>query len=404
VNYLESFRVALTALVANKLRSLLTMLGVIIGVGSVITMISIIQGARQKVVSDIKSDGADIVFAFYNPKRENRVKASNFTGLTMDDVAEIEKRVGSINSLSPRSDTGVTASHNSKSFAAQALGVTMQYPNVATLNLDKGRFLNDDEISGYGKVCIIGDKVRAELFGEADPLGQEIVAQVGSGRVSLTVIGTLIKKGRSDFGDRPDESILMPLTTVQKRLTGSRNIASISARSTGGAEAAADEIFAVLKALHPEHIKDFVVDTQEGLLKRLDSVLAVFQIILGGIGGLSLLVGGIGIMNIMLVSVTERTREIGIRKAIGAKRRDILIQFIVESMTVSGVGGLIGVAFGWALSKGIGAAAGDQLPTFVPFWAAFMGFGFAVAVGMFFGIYPAVRASKLDPIQALRYE
>jgi putative ABC transport system permease protein len=163
-------------------------------------------------------------------------------------------------------------------------------------------------------------------------------------------------------------------------------------------------VFASLKSLHPDHAGDFIVDTQEGLLQRLDSVLIIFQLILGGVGGLSLLVGGIGIMNIMLVSVTERTREIGIRKAVGAKRQDILLQFVTESMTVSGMGGILGCAFGYGVSKGISAVAGNSLPTFVPPWAAVMGFSFAVAVGMFFGIYPAVRASRLDPIDALRYE
>ncbi|MBC7808125.1 MAG: FtsX-like permease family protein [Akkermansiaceae bacterium] len=170
------------------------------------------------------------------------------------------------------------------------------------------------------------------------------------------------------------------------------------------ADAAADEVFAVLKSLHPQNAQDFIVDTQEGLLKRLDGILIVFQLILGGVGGLSLLVGGIGIMNIMLVSVTERTREIGIRKAVGAKRGDILLQFVTESMTVSGVGGLIGVGFGYGVSKLVGIVAGENLPTFVPPWAAFLGFGFAVAIGMFFGIYPAFRAAKLDPIDALRFE
>ncbi len=170
------------------------------------------------------------------------------------------------------------------------------------------------------------------------------------------------------------------------------------------AEIAADEVFAVLKSRHPENAQDFIVDTQEGLISRLDSVLLIFQVILGGVGGLSLLVGGIGIMNIMLVSVTERTREIGIRKAVGAKRGDILLQFVTESMTVSGLGGLLGVGWGWGMSYAIGAIAKDRLATYVPPWAALLGFGFAVGVGMFFGIYPAFRAAKLDPIQALRYE
>ncbi|HVK06231.1 MAG TPA: ABC transporter permease [Armatimonadaceae bacterium] len=406
MSFLESIRVALTALRANKLRSLLTMLGVIIGVGSVIIMISIVQGARQRVIKEFRGSGSDIVFAFYAPKRET-VRGGKFEGLKRDDVIDLERRATLLENISPRLETSGQASRGKKTYSASLVGVAANYREVAVIELERGRFVEAEDLDAWAKVCILGDKVRTELFAEGeDPIGQTVVIQVGGFRTPLTVVGLLKRKGNEGFGPNPDEQIILPLTTVQKRLTGSDRLAGISARAvqSGAAEAAADQMFAILKQRHPGQAQDFIVDTQEGLLKRLDSVLLIFQLILGGVGGLSLLVGGIGIMNIMLVSVTERTREIGIRKAVGAKQGDVLLQFITESMTVSGVGGLLGVGFGYGISKLIGFAAGERLPTYVPMWAALLGFGFAVGVGMFFGIYPAFRAAKLDPINALRYE
>ncbi len=405
MGFLESIKVALIALHANKLRSLLTMLGVIIGVGSVIIMISIVQGARQKVVSDFKGDGADVLFAAYAPKKDSK-RGGTFSGLVMDDVRAVEDRVSSVRNISPENSVGVKATRDGKEFNATLEAVTSHYLDVNNVQMGRGRFLEDTDLDKWAKVCIIGDTVREKLFGKTDAMGQSVVVTANGLRVPLTVVGVLAHKGKSGFGQTPDEQIFAPLTTVEKRLTGGTTIASFSARATPdvSVETAADQVFSVLKARHPDHAQDFIVDTQEGLLTRLDSVLLIFQLILGGVGGLSLLVGGIGIMNIMLVSVTERTREIGIRKAIGAKRNDILLQFVTEAMTVSGVGGLLGVSFGYGVSRLIAIVAKDTLPTFVPLWAAGLGFGFAVAVGMFFGIYPAYRAAHLDPIDALRYE
>jgi len=405
MSFWESLRVALVALRANKLRSLLTMLGVIIGVGSVIIMISIVQGARQKVISDFRSDGANVVFAFYAPKGEDR-KGGTFEGMRMADAEAMERRATLVKSVSPRVEDSVKATRGAKSFSASVEGVTPSYIEVENVTVERGRFIEQADVDTWAKVGIIGDKVKTELFGKDDPMGQTIVVQSNGFRVPLTIIGVLKHKGSEGFGTSADEKIILPLSTVQKRFSGTQSISGISARASqdDNAESAADQIFTILKQRHPDNAKDFIVDTQAGLISRLDSVLIIFQLILGGVGGLSLLVGGIGIMNIMLVSVTERTREIGIRKAVGAKRGDILLQFITESMTVSGVGGLLGVAFGYLTSKAIGALAGEKLPTFVPLWAALLGFGFAVGVGMFFGIYPAFRAAKLDPINALRYE
>jgi putative ABC transport system permease protein len=410
MNFIESLKVAFTALRANKLRSLLTMLGVIIGVGSVIVMISLIQGARQKVVSQFKGDGANILFAFYNPKRD-RERKGTFSGLKMDDMHAIEERVGSVTGVSPSLELSGKTLYGVKNYASGIYGCTDRFLEADNSKLAYGRFIERSDNDIWAKVCVIGDNVRKELFEKEDPIGKEIVFNANGQKVSLVIIGVMERKGTDGFGGaKPDDRLYVPITTVQKRFTGSDNIGAISARSIDGvaSEQAADEVFAVLKQRHGEDVQDVVVDTQEGLIKRLDSLLLIFQLVLGGIGGLSLLVGGIGIMNIMLVSVTERTREIGIRKAVGAKRADILWQFVIESITVASVGGLIGVAFGWALSKAIGmipiGANGDKLETYVPLWAAGLGFGFAAAVGMFFGIYPAVRASKLDPIEALRYE
>ena len=405
MSFWESLRVAFVALRANKLRSLLTMLGVIIVVGSVIIMISIVQGARQKVVKDFKGDGADILFAVYSPKRDREKSRGVFDGLRMDDVRAVERQVSLVRSVSPEMQQGVKANRGVKSYSATVVGATPGYFDVNSVTIAKGRALEEEDLADWSKVCIVGDKVRTELFGKEEALGKQITVDANGLKVMLTVVGLLERKGRG-FGQSPDEQIFVPLTTVQKRISGSDIINSFNARATENASAdeAADLVYTVLKTRHPENAQDFIVDTQEGLLQRLDQVLIVFQLILGGVGGLSLLVGGIGIMNIMLVSVTERTREIGIRKAVGAKQGDILLQFITESMTVSGMGGLLGVGFGYGVSKLIGMAAKDNLPTYVPLWAAFMGFGFAVSVGMFFGIYPAFRAAKLDPIQALRYE
>jgi putative ABC transport system permease protein len=406
MSFWESLRVALSALRANKLRSLLTMLGVIIGVGSVIIMISIVQGARQRVVKDFRGDGTNVVFAFYSPKRDSQHRGK-FDGLRLEDVEAIERRVGSVYGVSQSVETQVKATYGKENFASTVEGVTDRYLDVNTIELARGRFITAGDGDDWSKVCVIGDKVRNELFKKEDPIGKEIILVSNGERVPLSVVGFLKYKGKNGFGPSgPDEQIFVPLATVQKRLTGDDKIGSFSARAADNVstEAAADEVFAVLKQLHPQNAQDIIVDTQEGLLQRLDSVLMIFQLILGGVGGLSLLVGGIGIMNIMLVSVTERTREIGIRKAVGAKQSDILLQFITESMTVSGLGGLIGVAFGYGVSKVISAAAGEKLPTYVPPWAAMLGFGFAVGVGMFFGIYPAFRAARLDPIEALRYE
>jgi putative ABC transport system permease protein len=406
VSILESLRTAFNALRANKLRTLLTMLGVIIGVGAVIIMISIVQGARQRVVSEFQGDGASMLFAVYEPKRD-RVRRGGFEGLRVDDVRAIEQRVGSIKDVTAQVETGGRALRGKKSFQMTVVGCTPRYIQTANVKMAAGRFIDEDDRTGLAKVCILGDKVREELFEEKeDPVGQTVVLSVSGVQTPFTVIGTLQKKGRNGFGPSQDQQVFAPLESVQKRLTGSDIIASVSMSAQSGIspETAADEVFAVLKQRHPDRVQDFIVDTQMGLIQRLDSVLLVFQLILGGVAGLSLLVGGIGIMNIMLVSVTERTREIGIRKAVGAKQRDLLFQFITESMTVSGLGGLLGVGWGYSVATLIGTVAKEQMPTYVPLWAAVLGFTFAVSVGMFFGIYPAVRAARLDPINALRYE
>ncbi len=403
---LESIRVALAALWANKLRALLTMLGVIIGVTSVIVMIAIVQGIRQQILDQFAGNGANLIFASYQPKLD-AVQRGGFAGLTMDDARAVAARCPMVGSVSPSADTSVVAQYGSNRRSLTLTGVLENYNQTQSLPLSAGRFLTTDDMADYGKACVIGSKVKTDLFGSVSPLGKELRCTTADGSdVSLTVVGLLAEKDRGGGGQDFNNAVYAPLPSVQKRFTGNDKISSFSARAVEipRVEAAADQVWAVLRARHPLNYKDFVVDTQEGILKQLDTLLNGIQLVLGGVGGLALLTGGIGIMNIMLVSVTERTREIGIRKAVGATRGAILLQFVVEAMVVSGLGGLIGVTCGYGLAALIDHFAHKVLPTFVPFWATELGFGFAVAVGLFFGIYPAFRAAKLDPITALRYE
>ena len=401
----EAVQVALAALWANKLRALLTMLGVIIGVMSVIIMIALVQGIRQQFLSQFASNGANLLFAFYQPK-VGTVARGGFSGLTMDDARAVAARATLIDSVSPKADTSVVAQNGTRRRQVTLSGVDDTFDQTFNITPTSGRFLRPDDVASWGKACVLGQKVKNDLFPDTDPLGKEIQCSTdGGSKVSLVVVGVLEKKDASFSGDF-NNNIFTSLTTVQKRFSNSSKIDSFTARAVdiSQAEAAADQAWSILKQRHPLNYKDIVVDTQEGVLKQIDTFLNIVQLALGGIGGLALLTGGIGIMNIMLVSVTERTREIGIRKAVGATRNAILLQFIVEAAVVSGLGGLIGVACGYGVAQAVNTLTHGNLPTFVPLWAAELGFGFAVGVGLFFGIYPAFRAAKLDPITALRYE
>ena len=401
----ESIQVALAALWANKLRALLTMLGVIIGVMSVIVMISLVQGIRQQVLDQFAGNGANLLFASYQPK-VGTVARGGFSGLTMDDARAVAARATLINSVSPKIDTSVVAQNGPHRRQVTLSGVDDTFDQTFNIAPASGRFLRPDDVAGWGKACVLGQKTKEDLFPNTDALGKELLCSTNDGsKVSLVVVGVLEKKDASFSGDF-NNSIFTSLSTVQKRFANSDKIDGFTARAVdiSQAESAADQAWSILKQRHPLNYKDFVVDTQEGILKQIDTVLNGIQLVLGGVGGLALLTGGIGIMNIMLVSVTERTREIGIRKAVGATRNAILLQFVVEAMVVSGLGGLIGVACGYGLAQGVNVLTQGNPPTYVPLWAAELGFGFAVAVGLFFGIYPAFRAAKLDPITALRYE
>ena len=384
------------------------MLGVIIGVTSVIVMIAIVQGIRQQIFDQFSGNGANLIFISYQPKI-GTVSRGGFAGLTMADA-----RVGR-----GESHTGQLRQPGCPDLRRRAGG---QQSPFGHFERRSGHFQPDpepaagqsvvfsaaDDVANWGKACVIGHKIRQDLFGDADPLGREIHCTTDDGSdVSLVVVG---RSGGKRLQPRRRRLQQFPLCRLDDRAEAIHRRAT---RSTGSrpapheisqVETAADQVWGILKQRHPLNYKDFVVDTQEGILKQLDTLLGGIQLALGGVGGLALLTGGIGIMNIMLVSVTERTREIGIRKAVGATRGAILLQFVVEAMVVSGLGGLIGVAGGYGLSALINHFAHKTLPTYVPFWATELGFGFAVGVGLFFGIYPAFRAAKLDPITALRYE
>ena len=402
MGFLQSLRVALSCLAANKLRSVLTMLGVIIGVASVIAMVSIVAGARQNVVREFEQMGSRLIIIFVSPDERKKGEGwSHVEFLTVKDAEAIREECPLVDEVSPELPLDNTIFEaGGEEVTGKLVGSQPESARLHNLELQSGRFFSDREYDDWRKVCVIGPDIKEKLWPDETAEGRTLRA---SG-VTFTVIGVTQSKGRSWDQDL-DKDVYAPLSTCQKRITGNDNVYLMWAETSAAerTEEAADQIWAVLMRRH-DNQPDFTVDSQSRILAAIDKVLAIFAIVLGGVAGLALLVGGIGIMNIMLVSVTERTREIGLRKAMGAKRRHIMVQFLTESMTLSGIGGLLGIGLGAGISWVVSAATKGQVATHIPVWMALGAFGFACGVGVFFGIYPAWRASRLDPIEALRHE
>jgi len=408
MNLLSSLLEALESLTSNKVRTALTMLGIIIGVGAVIAMLAIGNGTEQAIVGEIEGIGTNLLFVMTNYE-----DVTNPEPLTIRDAEAIADPIfaPSVAAAAPVIQGQVELTNAGNVINAGFVGVTVEYADVQTIELSEGEFFTSSQISGLASAAILGTNVAEDLFGRSDGLIGETVRVAGQ---PFRVVGILKKEGGSGFGPSPDDQILIPLTTAQTRLM-SRSVKNqvdtiyVSAIDADSVKMAEEEVTNILRDRHNINLgeNDFSILTQELFLDFASTITGVFTIFLGGVAGISLLVGGIGIMNIMLVSVTERTKEIGLRKAVGAKKKDILTQFLIESSLLSVIGGIIGIILGWLLSLGIGriAAASDfLLNPAITLNSVLLATLFSAAVGLFFGIYPANRASQLEPIEALRSE
>jgi len=423
VRLLDSLRSALQSIIVNKLRSALTMLGVIIGVASVIAMVSVGNGASVQVQTQFLSLGSNLVTVQPGAQTAEGLRGAGAQAqsLTLQDMTAIQDQLGpTIKAVEAEQGTGrwqiVAGTTN---WNSQVTGVTQDYPIVRDWNLASGDFFSDSDLRLNAQVAVIGTTTAQNLFGDGDPVNQTIQLRQafnvgpGGGRariINFKVIGVLEAKG-STFGFSRDDQVLVPVTTAQHVLTGRTNVVNaivVKAASSDTMQATTEDVRTVLLNRHkigdPANA-DFTVTNQADTLAAVNSTIATFTLLLGAIGGISLLVGGIGIMNIMLVSVNERTREIGIRKAVGARRRDILAQFLIEAIALTGIGGVLGIATGWGITEvvhRIPQAAG--LPLLITASTVGVAVGVSVAIGVIFGLYPAMRAARLHPIQALRYE
>ena len=418
----DSFRSALQSLVVNKMRSALTMLGVIIGVAAVIAMVSVGTGASASVQSTILSLGSNLVTVSPSFGTDQGLKGAGAQAqnLTVDDMRSIQDQLGpSISAIEAEQQAGrwqVTAA--GQNWNTQVTGVTESYPLVRDWQMESGEFFTTSDINVNAQVAVIGTTTAQNLFGDADAVGQTIqLRQVfGGGKdqrariLNFKVVGVLAAKGTT-FGFSRDDQIIVPISTAQHVLTGQLNRVSaivIKATSSDTMDITTSDVQNILLQRHnisdPANA-DFTVTNQNDTLNALSSVTGTFTLLLGAIGGISLLVGGIGIMNIMLVSVNERTREIGIRKAVGARRSDILTQFLIEAIALTGLGGVLGILLGWAITQAVyQIPAAASVPLLITSGTVIIAVGVSVAIGVVFGIYPAMRAARLHPIQALRYE
>ena len=410
MNLFESFRIALQNLSANKLRSGLTMLGVIIGVGAVIALVSIGRGAQEAITSQIQSVGTNLLYVRPGAANQNGVRGQEGSAgtLTLEDAAALQD-VNGIVGVAPEIDSFAQLVAGGNNTNARLVGATPEFQDVRDFFPSSGEFINSSNVSARSTVACLGSAVAAELFPDTDPIGQSIRIN----NVPFRVQCVMESKGGTGFLSQ-DGQVIVPLTTAQSRLAnagrfrGSSNINVINLKiaDLSQSDAITQQVGDILRERHRVAQDDFTVQSQQDVLSAATAVTDTLTMFLGGVAAISLLVGGIGIMNIMLVSVTERTREIGIRKAVGAKRRDILMQFLTEATVLSVLGGVIGILLGWGIALAMGSFqfGATQVKPTVDVSAVALAVIFSIAVGLFFGIYPAARAGSLRPIEALRYE
>lgn len=406
MNFLELMKVSLRALYANKLRSALTMLGIIIGVSAVITMVAIANGATQSVTSNIQGLGSNLLIV--SPGQSNtggvRGGAGSADTLTMEDVPKIEEAGTAVKRVAPTVNSNVQVVYGSGNTSTSITGTTQDYASIRSVEIAQGRFLTSEDVDKTARIAVVGPAVVENLLGNAnaDIIGKSIKLN----NVPFQVVGVTKSQG-STGGLNNDDTIYAPISSVQSRLVGTKTVRQIYIEATS-AELMTQAQAQVTYALQIAHKipwgqpNDFTITNQAEVLESMEEVTQTMTLLLGGIAAISLLVGGIGVMNIMLVSVTERTREIGIRKAIGAKGSDILSQFLIEAVVLSLIGGLIGISLGWGgsvfLNKVFSMTASVSLSS------VGMAFGFSALIGIIFGVVPARKAATMDPIEALRYE
>jgi len=414
MNFSQTLLISLQSLSGNKLRSALTVLGIVIGVAAVIAMLGIGRGAQASITANITQNGTNLLYVRPGAAvAAGGVKTAQGSGasLTLDDATALQTVAG-VAAVAPEVDGRAQVVYQGVNANTSLVGTTPDYAIARNAQVDQGDFISAAQVTGRSLVTVLGASVATNLFGDA---GSAIGQTIRVSGVPVKVIGVLVAKGGSGFGNQDDEMIV-PITTAQTRLVGARrfgastsvNTINVQVASAGQIDQVSADISEVLRERHNvlAGAEDFTVQNQADILSTLTGVTNTLTLFLGGIAGISLVVGGIGVMNIMLVSVTERTREIGIRKAVGARKSDILTQFLVESAALSLLGGLLGIVLGMGIAASMGRVqlGGNAIKPVVGLDSVLLATLFSAAIGLFFGIYPAMRAASLAPVEALRYE